>query len=573
GNMTVVKALQADSNSGVTGNVPTNAFLYFQTLGGTLPDGSFPAYNNPDGPDATPGTTINPLTDKCTTASTQGTSSDTCNQIGLTPGYLDGPSGTASGSGHTVDFLYSQNFFCDSAVSASSKTGCEAGANYTNLPPGTSSASETDPLYIITPIGFHPKSLQCPTQGYCIDHPTSVDLSRLAGPLGVSDPSTLNDVPLSPHDHIVLDRNNNQPEWWPVKVLGVTSPAVYNQINASTNRYQAYQNLVAAKNPNVTGAVDTNIFLWFQTLPGVTPTRLAGPARFQTAIATSQDEFPSDGTASSVVLARSDLYPDALTGAPLASAKNGPLLLTRSNSLQPDTKAEIDRVLPKKSDPIYLVGGTHALSPAVVSDLKADGYSNITRVAGSDRYATAVQVAGTLGDPSSVFLSTGMNFPDALTAGPAAIKDNAAILLTRDGSLPAATSSYLDSQKPGTVYAVGGPACRADTSADCVMGKDRYTTSANVADRFFPNAPAIGAATGQKFPDALTGGPDMALHNGPMMLVRSDGGLPPATSNELAKYRSGEPTVYLYGGPNAISAPVAQAVVLGADGVNASPEE
>ena len=120
-------------------------------------------------------------------------------------------------------------------MSAKSGDGCEAGASYSKLPTGTSSASQTDPLYIITPLfAPGPSDLQCPVSGYCIDHPHTVDLSRLAStldPILHTTPAQLADAPLSPHSHIVLTANNNQPEWWNVKVIGVTNAAAYNKID------------------------------------------------------------------------------------------------------------------------------------------------------------------------------------------------------------------------------------------------------------------------------------------------------------------------------------------------------
>ena len=55
--------------------------------------------------------------------------------------------------------------------------------------------------------------------------------------------------------------------------------------------------------------------------------RLAGVDRVDTAVKISQNSFPANGSANAVVLARGDIFPDALAGAPLAVAKGGPLLL------------------------------------------------------------------------------------------------------------------------------------------------------------------------------------------------------------------------------------------------------
>ena len=83
--------------------------------------------------------------------------------------------------------------------------------------------------------------------------------------------------------------------------------------------------------------------------------RLAGDDRIATAIAASQDAWPS-GSADTVVLARSDTFADALVGVPLAHAGNGPLLLTPQDSLDPRVRTEIDRVL-GDGHTIHVLGG------------------------------------------------------------------------------------------------------------------------------------------------------------------------------------------------------------------------
>ena len=81
--------------------------------------------------------------------------------------------------------LYSQNYFCDTSVSSKASSKCEAGAKYKKLPPGTA-AGAIDPLYIPTPLGFTPEArryVQCQATPMCIDHPATVDLSRIAAAL------------------------------------------------------------------------------------------------------------------------------------------------------------------------------------------------------------------------------------------------------------------------------------------------------------------------------------------------------------------------------------------------------
>src|SRR5690349_4298663 len=68
--------------------------------------------------------------------------------------------------------------------------------------------------------------------------------------------------------------------------------------------------------------------------------RLAGPNRFGTAAAIAQASF---GSAATVLIARADLFPDALAGGYLAGSTGtgAPILLTRTDALPSETAAAI----------------------------------------------------------------------------------------------------------------------------------------------------------------------------------------------------------------------------------------
>jgi hypothetical protein len=289
-------------------------------------------------------------------------------------------------------------------------------------------------------------------------------------------------------------------------------------------------------------------------LPAALPSnvqRISGATRFDTAIATSQDQFAVAGSAAAVVLTRADTYPDALAGVPLAAKVGGPLLLTSSNSLSAAVRAEIIRVLPV-GGPVYILGGTSAVSAAVATTINGLGFV-VHRLAGANRFATAVAVAGALGNPTTVFEATGLNFPDALAGGPAAIEAGAAILLT-NGSVPAAeTTAYLTAHTGGTHYALGGPAAAADPTATAISGDDRYQTAAQVAQTFFHTPAVVGVATGTNFPDALAAGPDLASKDAPLLLVPPAGVLPPGTTGQLLDYAQTLRSGLVFGGTTSVS--------------------
>ncbi len=276
--------------------------------------------------------------------------------------------------------------------------------------------------------------------------------------------------------------------------------------------------------------------------------RLAGADRFATAVAASQAAFPA-GNASAVVLARGDDYPDVLVGGPLCAAKSAPLLLTSGATLPQSTEAEIQRVLPAGGT-VYVLGGTKAVPASVAGELTTLGY-HVTRYGGIDRYATATQVADALGDPTTVLLATGTNFPDALSAGVAAAEDSAAVLLTNGASLPSATTDYLK-ERVATVYAVGGPAAAADPSATPIVGEDRYETAVDVAQQFFPAPASLGFASGLTFPDALSGTALLARTRAPLLLTVPTG-LPATVATYVGSVQNTVATAQLLGGDAAIT--------------------
>lgn len=171
--------------------------------------------------------------------------------------------------GSTVSFTYTHGFFCDTSVHATSSSGCEVGAKWHHAP-----SSQHDPLYITVPLGFSvpPMRMDCPDKLKCVDHPATVDLTRLAAALAPVYGTTakklepaLRDFATPGHDHFITDLNNGKAEWWDVYVVGVTSRATYNAIHAHGS-FSYIQKLLQAKDPHVVGPIPTNLFLFFQAL-------------------------------------------------------------------------------------------------------------------------------------------------------------------------------------------------------------------------------------------------------------------------------------------------------------------
>jgi len=284
--------------------------------------------------------------------------------------------------------------------------------------------------------------------------------------------------------------------------------------------------------------------------------RISGLNRVLTAVEASKALFEDVGqpkAATGVVLASSQGFADGVSGVPLAAAVGGPLLLTPGSALDPATAAEITRILPAGGT-VDVLGGVGAISAKVVSSLTSLGFT-VTRLWGADRYATAVAVAESMPAATTVFLTSGLIFPDALSAGPAAAHLGGVVLMTQGPTMSSATQQYLGAHPGAEVFAVGGDAAKAapGISADHqLVGRDRYETGTLVASRFFDRPTGLTFASGQDFPDALSGGAYAALLDEPILLVPAASVPPVVTAYLKASLTPGTPSA-LVGGAGVVS--------------------
>jgi hypothetical protein len=172
----------------------------------------------------------------------QGSAGDT---HGFTGGWLNG---------QTVQFFYTRDFFCEPPPSSGAPSQCEVGEEGTVDPrPGPKPT-----LFVMTPLGFRPdaSTLQCPTVGKCINHPSTIDLSRIGGP---------SDAPLPAHSHIINEMHGG---WWELVVIGVKNQATWDQIVAGKSL--ATVRSLQASDPSgatITGDIPTNAYLFFGVQP------------------------------------------------------------------------------------------------------------------------------------------------------------------------------------------------------------------------------------------------------------------------------------------------------------------
>ncbi len=179
-----------------------------------------------------------------------------------------------------------------------------------------------------------------------------------------------------------------------------------------------------------------------------------GVRPLQTSVQVAQKAFPT--SAPVVFVATGTGFADALSAAAPAAELGGPLLLTAPGFLPATVKAEIQSLHPKT---IYIVGGTGAISATVEQQLQPLA-ATVTRLAGSDRFDTARQVIGVaFKTMTKVYVATGMNFPDALSASAAAGAAGLPVLLV-NGAAPAldsTTTDFLTAHGANAFTVIGGP--------------------------------------------------------------------------------------------------------------------
>ena len=289
--------------------------------------------------------------------------------------------------------------------------------------------------------------------------------------------------------------------------------------------------------------------------------RYSGSDRYSTAVEISKAGWAEGAQA--VVLARGDLFADALAGAPLAHANAAPILLTTPNQLPPVVKDEITRLGAEK---VFLLGGTAAISQGIADELE-EMELEVVRVKGGNRYGTAAEIAALIAPEGAdtVFLAYGENFPDALAAAAYAAQGNSPILLTRTEALPAETLAALEALAPEEVIVIGGDSAVGQKVVEqldnCrrLKGANRYATSVALAEEFAANQDFMYIASGEdKFAgtDALAGAA-LAAKKGTGILLVGGKSLAPEVAAFLGKKVQ---NVVILGGEGAISAALAQAI-------------
>jgi putative cell wall-binding protein len=215
----------------------------------------------------------------------------------------------------------------------------------------------------------------------------------------------------------------------------------------------------------------------------------------------------------------------------------------------------------------------------------------VDRVWGPDRFSGSAAISQQVVPEAPapvVYIANGLNYPDALSAGPLVAALGGSLLLVSPNQIPPSVEAELRRLRPERIVIVGGTASVSTavetrlrsfvTSPDDVerhAGADRYAASRTAIERVFDStegAPVftegvpVILATGRNYPDALAAGPVAAALGGVVLLVDGTAAtLDEPTRTLLDKL---QPSLFIIaGGPASVSPGIEAELLLRTDEV------
>lgn len=252
--------------------------------------------------------------------------------------------------------------------------------------------------------------------------------------------------------------------------------------------------------------------------------RLAGADRYATSAAIASRFKPGVPV---VYVASGANYPDALSASGLAGFQESPLLLVAKYEVPSSVWTQLTRLKPKR---IIIAGGSGVVSGSVQKKLAT--VAPVQRIAGADRYETSRALAKASPAKSGTsFVATGRDFPDALSASPAAAKQGGPVILLdgKRSSIDSATRDALKAVGTNRVRIAGGTgvvssgiqtSLQNSFAVNRHAGADRYSTAVAINKAVFPSAGTVYLAVGTGYADALAGGALAGATDSPLFLVQ-----------------------------------------------------
>ncbi|MDR1773947.1 MAG: cell wall-binding repeat-containing protein [Clostridioides sp.] len=191
-------------------------------------------------------------------------------------------------------------------------------------------------------------------------------------------------------------------------------------------------------------------------------------------------------------------------------------------------------------------------------------------LAGADRYETAVKISQDGWNKSdNVIIASGDAYADALVASPFSTKQNAPVLLTRQGDIPNVTFAEIKRLSAKNITIIGGENVvssevvkdleKSGLKVNRIAGKDRFETSLKVAKALYgdKSIDKIYIAGGYAPADAVSISARAGIENTPIIFVGKDN-IDKATEDFIKAKKVN--SAYIIGGTDVVSDSVKDAL-------------
>lgn len=235
----------------------------------------------------------------------------------------------------------------------------------------------------------------------------------------------------------------------------LNAPILFTNSNDVTKSVLDEISRLGAKNIIIIGgqaSVDNSIIKSY--LKDKNVERLSGADRYETAKVIAEKFSKKNANKGVAILVNGRSMVDALSIPSLDEKYQGVVLLTDGDKLNKESSKYI-----KDNNIKYAVilGGSSSVSLDIEKALNDDNI-NTMRIAGKDRYETSRKIVLMSSAKSEAVVASGENFADALSVGVYVKKNNAALLVTKDGDNLDATKKLLKEKGIKNAMIVGGKA-------------------------------------------------------------------------------------------------------------------
>lgn len=274
-------------------------------------------------------------------------------------------------------------------------------------------------------------------------------------------------------DNVVIATGNDFADALSVSVLAGQKDAPILLANQTTSKSQEALDYISKHMSKGrvwiaggTGVIDGSFESKLDSM-GNSVERIAENDRYGTCLAIAEQVNAPQGTP--VFIASGENFPDALSIASAAASRGYPIILSRKNALPNGVENYLSRQQPSE---VFIIGGTGVISPSVESNIKAIlPAASVTRIAGQDRFETSsAAYEQFFPNPSSIYIASGMDFADALSASVLAARNDAPIVLIDPNKYfpPDSTFSYLIGLSNPNMIIIGGIGVVSKPLADAI---------------------------------------------------------------------------------------------------------